>query len=341
MKKILVVLTGGTIGSRVEHEIINVSSTSPYRLLTMYEEKYGKEDFEVISPLNLLSENMTPEDLVILLKALENTDCGSYAGIIVTHGSDTLSFTSAFVGLLFHYLPVPLVLVASNYPLGQEKSNGLDNFAGAVQFIREQKWKGVFTLYANDRGERQVYLSTRICEADPYLDQFHDFSGMPLGRIKEQGFTFYTGKNQPGEEELMKEREKPMAVPESLRNRVLLIRPYPGLDYSLFRLDGENRPAAVLHYLYHSATACLREGNYDLLAFANECRERGIAFYTASHKHTEGKLYATGDALLKEGVIPLLNISPEAAYAKLMLFHNSREKNRDFLQKNVYFEKLF
>ncbi len=66
MSKILVILTGGTIGSRIEGNVIDVSGTSPRRLLAMYREKYGdSEEFEVIQPLNLLSENMTPTQRVI------------------------------------------------------------------------------------------------------------------------------------------------------------------------------------------------------------------------------------------------------------------------------------
>ena len=53
MKKILIVLTGGTIGSQAEGECVNVTDTSPYRLLRLYKETYGQkeadeEEFEVI-----------------------------------------------------------------------------------------------------------------------------------------------------------------------------------------------------------------------------------------------------------------------------------------------------
>ena len=41
MSKILVILTGGTIGSRIEGNVIDVSGTSPRRLLAMYRENTG------------------------------------------------------------------------------------------------------------------------------------------------------------------------------------------------------------------------------------------------------------------------------------------------------------
>lgn len=341
MKKILVVLTGGTIGSKVENSVINVSGSSPYRLISMYEELYGKEEFEVICPLNLLSENMTPDSLLILLKALNDISCENYEGIIVTHGSDTLSYTSAFAGLLFHHLPVPVILVASNYPLGQEGSNGLNNFAKAVEFIRQKAVRGVFVLYQDEAGADQVYLATRIMEADPFRDQFRDFSGTAFGKMAGGGFIVNEGKEQPTIREVEANDTREMEVPQSFKNKVMIIRPYPGMDYSCFQFNEENRPAAVLHYLYHSATACTAEREYNFLSFADRCREQTIDLYTASYKRTEGSRYATGDALLKAGVVPLLNISPEAAYAKLMLLYNgSMQCGSDMMCRNIYFESI-
>lgn len=340
MKKILVVLTGGTIGSRVENNVINVSDSSPWLLLAMYKEKYGeKECFEVMQPLNILSENMTPEKLLILCKALDKVNYGEYDGVIITHGSDTISYTSAFVGMLFHHVPVPIVLIASNYPLGQEESNGLCNFARAVEFIRQKAVRGVFTIYRDGRGENQVYLSTRMVEAEPFSDQFRDFSGCPFGKMENGRFTAYKGDCQPSVKEVEGNTKSCLQVPETFNKNIMIIRPYPGMDYAHFSL--EKKPAAVLHYLYHSATACLQGESYSLLSFAERCKEKGIDIYTASYKRTEGNRYATGDVLLKAGVIPLLNISAEAAYAKLMLLYHQKEPvTKERICQNFYFESI-
>lgn len=341
MKKILVVLTGGTIGSQVENEIINVSKSSPYRLISMYEELYGKEEFEIINPLNILSENVTPDSLLILLKALDSVRYEDYRGIIVTHGSDTLSYTSAFIGLLFHHVPVPVILVASNYPLLQEGSNGLDNFAKAVEFIQQKAVRGVFTIYRDESGISQVYLATRIMEADPFRDQFRDFSGQSYGRMEKGMFIRNTGKEQPAVEEVEANNKKEIEVPDSFFRDVMIVHPYPGMDYSRFCFNEETRPSAVLHILYHSATACLEGEKHSFLNFAERCREQSIKLYAASYKRIEGNRYATGDGLLKAGVIPMLNISPEAAYAKLLLLYNGkREVSSERVRQNIYFESV-
>lgn len=340
MSKILVILTGGTIGSRIEGEVIDVSSASPYRLLDAYREKYGEsQEFEVIQPLNLLSENMTPKTLLILLKTLEGVVFENYDGVILTHGSDTLSYTAAFVGLLFHHVPVPVVLVAGNHPQEEEGSNGLNNFAGAVELIRQGTLQGVFVLYQDDLGINQIYLATRLVEAEPFCDQFRDFARIPFGRIENGNLILNPGSEKALSEERREARRLP--VPDSFSKKILLIRPYPGLDYSVFDFGEENRPAAVLHLLYHSATACLAEGNYSFLLFARRCRKLGIDVYMASHKRLGGNRYVTGDMLLREGIVPLLNISPESAYAKLMLLYNTEGISvPEKIGQTLYFENV-
>lgn len=341
MKKILVVLTGGTIGSQIENSIINVSGSSPYRLISMYEETYGKEEFEVIRPLNLLSENMTPDTILLLLKTLNAVPYDNYRGIIVTHGSDTLSYTSAFVGLLFHHVPIPVILVAGNYPLQQKESNGLDNFARAVDFIRQKAVRGVFTIYRDEDGISRVYLATRIVEADPFRDQFRDFSGQSFGRMEKGVFVRNTGKEQPSAEEVEANNKKEIEVPDAFSRDIMMIRPYPGMDYARFWFDETTKPAAVLHMLYHSATACTAGEKYSLLSFVERCRALSVDVYGASCKRTEENKYATGDAFLKAGVIPMLNISQEAAYAKLLLLYNGREKvSSRTAGQNIYFESI-
>ena len=334
MKKILVLLTGGTIGSKVENGVIDVGENSVYLLTSLYEEMFGKEDFEVQVPLQILSENMTMDSLLVLLKTVRDVKTEEYAGVIIAHGSDTLSFTSAFMGLLFDHYEIPIVLVASNLPLSKPEGNGLANFAAAVSFIRGGAREGAYVIYRDHENCMKVYHALTICEADPVLDDYHDFTGEALGYMEDGRFLFFRKKEKqtghPGGSDADRAASDSMethrdTVPDSFDNSVLVIRPYPGMDYSFFTLEEEKKPAAVLHYLYHSATACVVGECTGFPAFAKRCREKGIPLYTASHKRTEGDLYASADQLLLEGAIPLLNQSVEAAYARLMLRFNGGE----------------
>lgn len=338
--KILVVLTGGTIGSKVEGKVIDVSSAAAYSLINLYEEQYGTDtEFEVIQPMNILSENLEPSHWDVLCNCLDKVDFDAYDGIIITHGTDTLSYTAAMTGYCYRHTSVPIVLIASNYELQDERSNGIPNFYNAVCFIRENTVKGVYVLFQNDRKENVVYLATRIMEADTYLDQFSSYGKVDFGYMEEGHFVRTEHEQNPTIEELNAPKEKMITVQNGFQKNIVMIHPYPGLDYSKIVID--ESVGAVLHCLYHSATACSSEGSYSAVEFIRKCKEKGIETYVSSFKQETSGLYATSIDVLDAGAIPLVNISTEAAFTKLMVAYNQNDMDpKEFMQANIYYEML-
>lgn len=337
--KILVVLTGGTIGSKVSEKVINVNSVAAYNLIKLYQEKHGTDiEFEVIQPLNILSENLMPSYWTILFDCLDKVDFFAYDGMIITHGSDTLAYTSAMAGFCLRHTPIPIVLIAANYALEDKRSNGLANFESAIYFIREKKVKGVFTIFQNDRKENVVYLPTRLREADTYLDQFSSYGGVDFGKVKDGHFERTAHEQNPTIEELNAAKKLPIERNKAFERRVLMIHPYPGLDYDSILLKED--VSAALHCTYHSSTVCEVSGEYLATAFVERCKKQGIEVYACSFKGAEN-LYATSAELLRAGVIPLINISPEAAYAKLVLAYNQKSMDaKKFMEENICYETL-
>lgn len=333
MNKILLILTGGTIGSFSENGIINVNSALACKLVSMYHERFGNDvEFETVQPVNILSENMTYDIWIRLCECIDSVDVNKYSGIIICHGSDTLSYTSAFIGLLYNKLNIPVVLIAANYELENPKSNGIVNLRNAVLVVK-QGIRGVFTAYSNNKGENDIYLATRIVESDPYTDQYRSFDGAPWGKISGNKLIINakSGINMINDEFKSVINERPL----SLDNRVMLIRPYPGMSYDNISLDGIS---AVVHYMYHSATACTGGNETSVLKFAERCAENKIKIYGASFKNENLKeVYKSSSEMIERGIIPLFNISPEAAYAKVLISENM--KNAD-ISKCWYFENV-
>lgn len=357
-KRILVILTGGTIGSKIGSDAINVNPAAAYNLINLYNQSYGEDtDFEVIQPLNVLSENMTPIRWNNLLNALREIDFTQYSGIVITHGSDTLSYSCALLGMLYGGAGLPIGVVAANYALEDARSNGLRNFRGAVSFIKNEGIPGVYAFYEDNKEVVQVYLATRLVEADCYADQFMAYGGEPLGYMKDDRFVRNEQPYNPTVEQITCNRGR-LDINVEFQNDVLLIRSYPGLNYSFISLRENRKPKAVLIALYHSATSCVSEdgeGEYSLVQFAERCRNEGIAVYASSFKSTDMKFYASIQTFLDAGVVPMCNISTEAAYMKLMIAYNQSdmanikkcetdditdESVQKMLQENLFFEHL-
>ena len=71
-----------------------------------------------------------------MIHEINNIDTALYSGVILTHGSDTLAYTSALLGMYFRHFDIPLFIIASNKPIGEKGSNGLFNFTSAVGLIK-------------------------------------------------------------------------------------------------------------------------------------------------------------------------------------------------------------
>lgn len=329
MKKILAVLTGGTIASASDGNIIGITKQSPYKLISAYENEYGNDvEFDIITPLNILSENLIPSMWNTLFNAILSMDLNKYRGIIITHGTDTLSYTSALSGFVLGHLNIPVVLVASGKPIGETGSNGLINFRNAVCLIK-QNIVGVFTVYSDMLGTNNVYLATRILEADRYNDNFLPFGNSPYGIMKNEQFV-------KCECEINNFDLKPInkiCNKLSTEKQIMIINPYPGIDYDAIIPDN---CSAVLHTLYHSGTA----NESGLKAFSEKCAEKNVDVYLCCFK-TDSAVYSSMHGILSSSaVVPLYGISPEAAYTKLLIAYNIANSPKKIMSTNIYHEIL-
>lgn len=340
MNKILVVFTGGTIGSRIHNSMIDVDNQTGFELINKLQDIYHYAiEFDTIQPLNILSENSTPSHWKIIYDTINQIDFNKYKGVIITHGSDTLSYTSAAMGILLHYTPIPILITASNYALENDKSNGLVNVKSCVDFIVNSAMPGVFTIYQDDKGKNIVYLATRIMEAEPYNDQYFGFGGVEFGEIKEGIFKPLSNRINPKLGDFTEQRSRLIIKDITFKNEVLAIRPYPGLNYDFISL--KIKPKAILHSLYHSATGCTGDSRYSLCKFAKRCLEEGIDLYLISFKDLNIDLYKTSREILESGAVPLQNISFESAYTKLCIAYNQTEMApREYIEKELFYEFL-
>jgi L-asparaginase/Glu-tRNA(Gln) amidotransferase subunit D len=344
MKQILLVFTGGTIGSAATGGTINTSSDAPFKLLQLFGQQYhGHEPihFDTLQPIQILSENLAPAAWEMIIAAIESAQPDKYDGIIVTHGTDTLAYTAAALSFYFHARAIPILLVSSDYPLDNPKGNGLDNFVCAVEFIKQGIATGVFVPYRNAGQTMQIHRATRLACSLPLSGDFYSVQGKSFMQFDGQHFS---SVNSPLAQQYQ-ESDTANAI-GSLKPqfscRILMVKPYPGLDYSQFTLDAVD---AVLHDLYHSGTACATGQwgkNHSLLEFINRCEEQGIAVYLAPAIKS-GNAYQSTRELIGQGAEMIWNTSIEAAYVKLTLAYGNfsdRQKISDFIAMDIACEHV-
>ncbi|MEK6864465.1 MAG: Glu-tRNA(Gln) amidotransferase subunit GatD [Nanoarchaeota archaeon] len=144
-KKTVVILhTGGTISSAVDYATGAVTPHfSPEELVAMFPEI--KDIANIRSRLmgNMASDDMRFAHYNLIAKEIEKEVKAGAEGIIITHGTDTMHYTSAALEFMLESLPIPVLLVGSQRSSDRGSSDAAMNLICAVNFIVKSNFAGV------------------------------------------------------------------------------------------------------------------------------------------------------------------------------------------------------
>lgn len=309
--KILTVFTGGTIGSTKSEGVISPDSENSYKLIEMYSKKDKKVEFTAVQPLNILSENMNGKFLTQLYKCISSYDLSKFDGVIVAHGTDTLQYTAAYLSYVFGLCKTPIVIVSANFPLEDKRSNGFQNFCGAVELIRSRKGRGIFVSYANCEYFADIHRGAKVLQHTAYSDKIYSIHDNIFGEIHGKEFV----KNESYSEQQDEISMSDCTELEETSN-VLYVKPYVGVTYPQIRQGTK----AVLLEGYHSGT--LNTGSNELTKFCAEAEKFSVPVFLTGAElgfFYESKLMFEK---LKINVLP--PASPIAMYMKLWMLKKDR-----------------
>lgn len=272
---IRIIFTGGTIGSAEKDNIISTDSKAAYTLLEKYRKEYDAADvsFETSEPLRMLSENLSASEINLIIKSVREAVTEDTDGIIVTHGTDTIQYTAAALSLILDSINIPVMLVSSAYPLDDERQNGTDNFAAAVEFIKEKAGCGVFVPYRNkEDGYVMIHDAQKLMSHHETTDSLFSLDDEYYAcYMKDHNEIILNAGFHKAE---MSEHEKPADIGYSDDPGILVVAPYPGCSYEFGELTGYKY---VLFRPYHSAT--LDTANEKFVSFCRKATEAGLKLY--------------------------------------------------------------
>lgn len=335
-KKICVIFTGGTIGSFADGDTVDLSSENKSALIELYKQSYGSDvRFDELRPLDILSENVQFTDLEAMAACLRAVNKTKYDGIIITHGTDTLSFTATLFSQIFCDMPVPVVFVSALYPLNDERSRGVENFAGAVRFIEEEQLKGIFVSFKNDFENLRIHLASRITVAEQISGHFSSVMGAPLCELTDNKFVYSDSPYIPSKAQIATQR-KPYGKFELCKD-IVTIRARSFLDFSFYNFD-QKKPRAVIIELYHSGTVCTAGEETNVLNFIDYCRNLGI-IVILSPVDSMARVYASA-LELRDKCLLAYDTSFEMTVVKVMLALGKDKDIETELSTNNFFEKI-
>lgn len=306
--KLLFIFTGGTIGSTASGGVIAPDGEKPRLLLEKYAENYPIDfAYDILTPMNELSENFTGEHISLLLETVRKHK-ENYDGIIVTHGTDTLAYSAAALGYALGSDTCPVCMVSSRAPIDTPTENGIQNLRAAILLIKSGKGRGVFVPYGNGEGETPIHRATRLSTPLALSDKVFSVNECVWGCVTREGVLC----QNPDFHEPPDTLPAPDTTLTAQSAGILRVFPYPGMVYPEIPADTR----FILLDTYHSGTVDGKSPAAHAFFAEAKCREIPV-FITA------GTPYESTRILAEQGAI-VLPLSPIAAYMKLWLYGDSR-----------------
>ncbi|MBT3865882.1 Glu-tRNA(Gln) amidotransferase subunit GatD [Candidatus Woesearchaeota archaeon] len=136
--------TGGTIASKVDYETGAVlSQFSPEDIVSMFPEIKSLANIDSKLVRNMWSSNMNFNHFNLLAKAVEKEVKKGVKGIIVTLGTDALTYASAALSFILEGIEIPVIFTASQRSSDRGSSDAFLNLYCAVKFAKEANFAGV------------------------------------------------------------------------------------------------------------------------------------------------------------------------------------------------------
>ena len=133
MRRLKLISTGGTIACIPSENGLTPGLTG--RQLTEFIEA-DTRNTDFVDLFSMDSSNIQPEEWrVIALEVKKSVDEG-YGGVIITHGTDTMAYTSSMLSFMLLDIPIPVVLTGSQYPIVNPDSDGRKNLSDAFAAVR-------------------------------------------------------------------------------------------------------------------------------------------------------------------------------------------------------------
>ncbi len=334
---IALIMTGGTIASRLDSKTGGVNPLqNPEDLIKYYPNAFEKVNvLKLETPFMKASEDMDPKDWQKIAKvAVELLNDPNIQGLIITHGTDTLHYTSSALSFFIQNINKPVVLTYSQRSSDRASSDANLNLKcsslvaisdiAQVTLVGHASSQDDYCYVLNGTKVRKMHSSRR--------DAFKAINSKPIAKVNENTIEIMSSYNK---------RNKTKAkLDNKFQEKVALLRIYPGqnpeiLDYYLKK--GYKGLVLELSGLGNAPTKNSRNSWINKL---KEVQKKGLIVCATSqciYGKADPLVYSSGREVLETGAIFLEDMLAETAYVKLgwVLGHEEWAKNKKIVKEKM------
>jgi glutamyl-tRNA(Gln) amidotransferase subunit D len=343
---VLLLSTGGTIASKIDYRTGGVTSVlSAQDLYNSVPEisEYAKIDTEIL--MNEYSENIGPKEWnLIICKVIDKINLGIYKGIIISHGTDTMSYTASALSFALQNIPIPVILVGAQRSSDRPSSDSSSNLISSVICASQLKYSGVFIVMHANMSDDIIacHIGTRVRKNHTSKrNAFESIDIYPIATIDKNQIILNdkTISDIHLKERFVEYEKNKLKFPTSrskFDDRVFLLKYYPGFNPKLIEYVTDQGYKIII-----IEGTGLGHLNKNCIFYLKKAIESGVLVFMTSQciwGRTSLTIYDTGRDLIKIGVIPLSNMLSETAVVKAMwLLANENNSNSilKLMQENI------
>ncbi|HJV45598.1 MAG TPA: asparaginase [Bacillota bacterium] len=303
MKKILLLTTGGTIASLPGEQGLTPGMTADEiaGYLPEHNQSYQVES-KII--MNIDSTNMQPEFWVKIAEAIyENYD--AYDGFVITHGTDTMGYTSAALSYMLQNLSKPVIITGSQIPINYKRTDAKKNITDAIRVACEDIG-GVFIVF-----DGKVIVGTRVVKVrTKSYDAFESINYPYIARVN--------GSEVLYQKPIPPRKDVGIKFDGSLCPDVFLLKLHPGTKPQLFDCIKPLYKGIVIESFGTGGVPFIER---NLVQKIHELIESGIAVVITTQVLEEGEdlgLYEVGRKIAQNMIIRTRDMNTESIVPKLM-----------------------
>lgn len=316
-----IISTGGTIASTVDYRTGAVSSKfTAEDIIRSIPELAGIAHYHTVQPFNILSENMNPSMWQELARTIRDEIAAGAAGVIVTHGTDTMLYSAAAVSFMLE-TPAPVIFVGAQRSADRPSSDNAMNAICSAKAGVSDLGEVVVCMHAtSDDVNCALHRATRVRKNHTSRrDAFQSIGRVPIGMV-----SYPDGNVTLGKDAVLRGTHE-LRLFDRLEPHCGLLQYYPGMNPAVF--DAFSGYAGLIIAgtgLGHVGTDCIEKiaaltaaGTF--VVMTSQCQAGEVC----------DRVYETGRDLLNAGVVEGGNMLPEVALVKLMWVLGNTTRRED------------
>lgn len=303
--------TGGTVASRLDYTTgAVIPSFTPGELFSSVPELAEICNLDCEMVFEILSENMKYEYWQKLAEKIEEAANSGVEGIMIGHGTDTMSFTSAALSFMLKDLSIPVVLVGSQRSSDRPSSDAALNLINAAVVAGSDIAEVVVSMLGSKSHDYGlIHRGTLVRKMHSSVrDTFRTIDNIPLGMVRNRNIKMFT------QDYRRRKKSKTVAL-TTFEKKVALIYSYPDIDNEVIDFYVDKGYKGIVFAgtgLGHLPTTL-----YDSIDRATQEGMTILMTTQTLHGFVGMNVYSTGRELQSFGVIPGRNLLPEVGYVKL------------------------